>query len=392
MTILYCIPHLFRQGGMERVLTQKLNWLAGHTDYRLLVATTESTPQGMPIAHFPLDERVEVRELNINFDAEFGAPLPYKLWQHIRKQRIYQKALEQLIREQGVDICVSLCGKEIAFLSALPCRTMAEIHFSKNERQLRIEAYHTGWLWTLLGKLRNQALLHDVKRLKRFVCLTQADLQAWQQSGCKHAQCIPNPCGVLPAEPGSVGTDKPISHAERKKTVIGVGRLHPQKGFDRLLEAWQYVEKKHPDWALEIAGEGPEHSRLTQLIKDLQLKKATLVGAQTDMFRVYSSASLLAMSSRYEGLPLALIEAMWCGTPCVSFDCPQGPAELISPERGILVPNNDIQGLAEAICTLIEDEQRRLQAAEKSYDYAHQHFAEDVIMQQWLSLFRDLTI
>ncbi len=389
MTLLYCIPHIFRQGGMERVLTQKLNWLAIHTDYRLIVATTEATPQGLPKAHFPLHERVEIKELNINFDAEFGSPLPYKFWQHMRKQRIYKTALVQLIREQSVDVCISLCGKEIAFLSTLPCATMAEIHFSKNERQLRLEAYHKGLFWTLLGKLRNYALLRDVQRLKHFVCLTEADLQAWQKSGCKHVQCIPNPCGVVPAE--SVGTDKPIGYAGRKKTVIGVGRLHPQKGFDRLLKAWQYVEQRHPDWTLEIVGDGPERATLARLKEDLQLKNATLIGAQTDMLSVYTSSSLMALSSRYEGLPLALIEAMWCGMPCVAFDCPQGPAELITPERGILVPNNDIEALAEAISAMIEDETRRQLAGQAAYDYAHQHFAEDVIMEQWLTLLHELT-
>lgn len=378
--ILYCIPQLYNSGGMERVLCQKINYLAQHTDYELHIATTELTPRGMKVSHFPLDTNIRIHGLDIDFDADFSKPLPVKWLQHQRKMKRYKAALTRLIEEQHIDVCISMCGKEIAFLDELPCKTIAEMHFSKNQRLYLIEAFHHEKIWHWLGKIRVQQLVHNVRRLPYFVVLTAADKREWEAAGCTHVECIPNPCvldGVA------------LPQKQDTKQVIAVGRLHPQKGFERLIDAWQTVARYYPDWSLHIIGEGAERAALQRQIDSLHLESLVcLDGRCDDMASVYRRTDILAMSSRYEGLPLVLIEAMWCGVPCVAFDCPHGPAELLSDGRGVVVPDGDVQLLAEKIIDLIRHPDKRRTLGMAAQQYAQTHFSEQVIMEQWINLIK----
>lgn len=377
MNILYCIPALYNAGGMERVLTQKLNWLAAHTDHRFTVLTTENTPEGQPDICFPLDARVQVAHLDIDFNADYYKPLFAKWRGHMRRMRAYERALREYIRANHIDLCISLCGKEIAFLHRLPCRTFAELHFAMNQRQQLLEANHQGRLWSLLGRIRTWQLVRAVKPLERLVVLTEADKKDWQKAGCSRVTVIPNPCSLD-------GTGLPKT--AKSKTVLAVGRLHEQKGFDLLLRAWQPIEKRHPEWSLRIVGEGPERSRLETQIHELGLQRAVLAGRTADVAKEYASASLFVLSSRYEGLPLALIEAMWSGLPCIAFDCPQGPAELLADGRGWLVPNGDIQALSEKLAYLIAHPEETAGRAHKAQTFAQNTYSEAAIMPQWLKV------
>ena len=382
MNLLYLIPHLYNSGGMERVLCQKANWLAKHTEHRIVILTTEHTPEGLQDSYFPLDERIETTCLGIDFDADFLLPLYRKYPNHQRKMRQYKELLNAFIQKEKIDLCISLGGKEVAFLPQMPCRTLAELHFAKNERLLRIQAHHAGLFWSILGRIRVRQMVRELKRFERFVVLTEADRLQWAEAGCKQALVIPNPCSLcgitLPALP-------------REKEVLAVGRLHPQKGFDRLLRAWAPLEKRFPDWRLTIVGEGPERQHLETLIQSYKLDRVSLVGAQNHIERYYSRASLLAMTSRYEGLPLAMIEAMWCGTPCVSMNCPHGPEELIQKGGGLLVENGDISAMTNALSMLMSDDGKRIALGQKAQRYAQNAFSETTILNQWLQLINDKT-
>ena len=380
MTILYLIPHLYNSGGMERVLCQKVNWLATHTPHRIIIGTTEPTPAGQAVCFFPLADSVQIASFDIDFDADFKAPLLQKYRQHQAKMRQYKKRLRSFIIEQHIDLCISLGGKEIAFLTEMPCRCLAELHFAKNERLLRIQAHHSGLLWSLLGRIRVRQMVREMKRFHQFVVLTEADRQQWAAAGCKQAIVIPNPCSL---------SSTPLPTKQREKEVLAVGRLHPQKGYDRLLEAWHKLESAFPDWRLTIVGEGPDRFLLQDCIRAHRLQHVTLAGAHDHIEQDYCRASILAMTSRYEGLPLAMIEAMWCGTPCVSMDCPHGPKELLAQGGGILTPEGDINAFAEALSALMSDSNRRDKEGKQAAQIAHQLFSEETIMQQWLQLITD---
>lgn len=375
MKILYCVPKLYNAAGIEQVLTQKVNWLAAHTNHTFLIATTELTPQGKATCAFALDKQVEVIPLDIDFDADYTKPLWSKWWGHMRRMKAYRQALTALVREKEIDLCISLGGKEIAFLKDLPCRTMAEMHFAMRHREQLLRATHRGFVWALLGKIRTVQLVRVVKPLERLVVLTESDKAEWNAAGCKNVVCVPNICSL---------DGQKIPRVKRTKTVLAVGRLHEQKGFDLLLEAWQKIETRFPEWTLRIVGEGHQRAALEAQINGLHLQRAVLAGQAADIKAEYASASLFVLSSRYEGFSLVLSEAMWSGVPCVAFDCPQGPAELLADERGWLVPNGDVEALHKQIAYAITHPEEATERAQKAQAFAQATYSEACIMPQWI--------
>lgn len=378
MNLLYCIPHLYNSGGMERVLTQKVNWLAAHTDYTITIVTTEPTPTGTPKCYFPLSEKVQVVELNIDFNADYTKPLLPKYCAHMRRMRAYKRALTEYIVQHGIELCISLGGKEIAFLRHLPCRTIAEMHFAMDQRRQLIEANHKSLFWSLVGEVRTRQLVQAVKPLERLVVLTDADKAAWEKAGCTNVTVIPNPC--------SLDGQKVSIKSAKSKTILAVGRLHEQKGFDLLLQAWKPIEKTYSDWSLRIVGEGPKRAELEAQIESQSLKRVVLAGATNNVLDEYEAASIFVLSSRYEGLPLALIEAMWFGLPCIAFDCPQGPAELLAEDRGWLVPDGDIAELTAQIAYALSHPEEALKCAQKAQSFVQTTYSEAAIMPQWVQL------
>lgn len=386
MRIVYCIPHLYNSGGMERVLTQKVNWLAAHTDYQITIITTELTPVGQSDVYFELDERVRVEAFGIDFNADYPKPLLSKYIGHARRMRAYKRALVNYIRANEIDLCISLGGKEVSFISTLPCRTMVEFHFAKDHRQQLLDANHTGWFWHLLGRIRTWQLVRDVRSVEQIIVLTESDKQDWQQAGCANVKCIPNPCAL--------NSRKSKVESRKTKMVLAVGRLHEQKGFDMLLEAWNNVQRDNvqctKDWTLRIVGEGPQRAALEQQIKDLHLSNVVLAGRVENVVEEYNEASLFVLSSRYEGFSLVLLEAMWCGVPCVSFDCPHGPAELLGDDRGWLVPAMDVEKLSQQIIYAMTHMEEAMKHAERAQEYAYEKYSEANIMPQWVQLMENI--
>ena len=177
----------------------------------------------------------------------------------------------------------------------------------------------------------------------------------------------------------------------REKIVIGAGRLTWQKGFDLLLDAFVPVAEKHPDWKLRIYGDGVRRWRLKRrIIRQGVYNNVFLMGATQRLGEMMSRASVFALSSRYEGFGMVIVEAMSKGLPVVSTDCPRGPAEIIDQGGdGILVPNEDVEALTRGILELIEDDERRARYGEAALEKSHT-FDISVIGAQWKSLFDEL--
>jgi glycosyltransferase involved in cell wall biosynthesis len=175
------------------------------------------------------------------------------------------------------------------------------------------------------------------------------------------------------------------------KTVLAVGRLTPQKGYDLLIPAFGRVSAAHPDWRLRICGAGPQRAELETMIREHRLEDVVeLQGPARDFGAEIASASLFALSSRFEGLPLVLLEAMSKGMGIVSFDCPTGPADVIEHHRnGILVPPGDVEALAAGIVELIEDPDLRRACAAAAIDTA-QGYTPAAIGPRWEALFHEL--
>lgn len=176
-----------------------------------------------------------------------------------------------------------------------------------------------------------------------------------------------------------------------EKVVIAAGRLDWVKGYDLLIEAFQYVVEKHPDWKLKIFGSGKERENLANLIQEKKLyNNVFLMGSTKELAKELMKSSIFVVSSRMEGFGLVIAEAMQCGVPVVSFDCPHGPSEVINDgEDGILVENGNIKKLGEAINRLIENEDLRKEMGKKAYVNV-KRFSVENIGRQWEDFFNKL--
>jgi glycosyltransferase involved in cell wall biosynthesis len=158
------------------------------------------------------------------------------------------------------------------------------------------------------------------------------------------------------------------------------------------LKVWKEVVKKYPDWTLHIYGEGPERPALEQYIVDNGLvKHVFLEGVSADIDSVYSNASLMLFSSLAEGFGMVLIEAMSAGVPCISYNTPCGPSEIIDNGKdGWLVPPGDISQMTEYVIQLIASEEKRAQMGRAAVEKSKQYLPEQ-IMPKWEALFVQLT-
>jgi glycosyltransferase involved in cell wall biosynthesis len=173
--------------------------------------------------------------------------------------------------------------------------------------------------------------------------------------------------------------------------VVAAGRLTPQKGFDRLIPAFARVVERHPDWRLRIYGSGPKLKSLRKLIFDHELyNNVAFMGKTPDIGREFAKASIFALSSRVEGLPMVLLEAMSKRLPVISFDCPTGPRQVVTHGRdGVLVPNGDVDAFAAALLELIEDDEKRRRMGDAALETARRYDV-DVIGQRWADLLHEL--
>ncbi len=174
------------------------------------------------------------------------------------------------------------------------------------------------------------------------------------------------------------------------KTIIAMGRLVPEKGFDLLLKAFKLIASTHKDWKLVILGEGAERKTLLHLADNLELNdRVTMPGAYRCPFGLLQLADVFVFSSRYEGFGLALAEAMAVGLPVITFNCPSGPADIVRDDvDGLLVPPGDVPALAVAMDKLISDPELRQRLARRAPDVC-ERFAPELIRDQWIKLIEE---
>ncbi|MFK1850118.1 glycosyltransferase [Bacteroides fragilis] len=178
------------------------------------------------------------------------------------------------------------------------------------------------------------------------------------------------------------------------KRIIAVGRLDYQKGFDRLIQAWELVQQtnKYGGWRLDIFGQGEWHDMLQRMIDRAGLQETVHINRPTTSIGdEYAHSSMLVMSSHYEGFPMVMIEAMVCGLPVVSFDYKCGPGDIIEDGvNGLLVTDGDIEGLAAAMTRLMSDGAYRRELSANARKVTDT-YSEEAVMARWLNLFTSLT-
>lgn len=389
--IAFCTPALYSAGGVERVVSFKASYFAEQLGYDVTIIVTEG--QGRA-CYFPLSDKVKVINFELGFEELWKASFMKKVYLYLTKQRQYKRLLKTELIHIRPDITISMLRREINFLTDIPdgSKKIGELHvnranyrnFEANDSNLIKRLFAKFWMRSLVGKLR---------RLDQLVVLTEKSKVSWPE--LSNVTVIPDPITILREKE----TVKSVEFAVAGKRGVGVnrvvtiGRYAYQKGYDLLLQAWAELSRireleNGEEWTLDIYGQG-DQTDYRQLMTELGIdsNKCHLNGPVEDVVKAYQESSIFVLSSRFEGFGMVLIEAMACGLPVVSYDCPAGPDEIITDGvDGLLVPSGDVHALAEKLMTLMSDENLRKRLGQQARQTARR-YEMTTIADQWTALF-----
>jgi len=352
LKIVYVTPALYMAGGVERVLTLKANYFAEHFGYDITIILTEGKDKPL---FYPLSDKISVVNLNIGFEELWTCSFIKKIFVYLRRQRQFKKALTCELMRLRPDITISLLRREINFINDIRdgSHKIGELHVNRANYR-NFEANDSNFIKNLFAKFWMYSLVLKLKQLDQFVVLTEEDKKAWAE--LHNISVIPDPLSFYPTQ------NSPL----KEKRVIAVGRYVYQKGFDLLL----------------------------QQMKELGIddNRCHLYGPTTDIQQEYVNSSIFAFSSRFEGFGMVLIEAMACGLPVVSFDCPCGPKDIVKDgEDGLLVKAGNVDALASSLSQLMSDESLR-QSMSKNGLKNVQRFRIEQIAEQWRCIFESYNV
>jgi glycosyltransferase involved in cell wall biosynthesis len=235
------------------------------------------------------------------------------------------------------------------------------------------------------AKRLRRAMISRYRKLDGLAVLTSEDMEHYERAfdgGAPPMWRIPNT--VRDIEP---------PHADMSaKRIFAAGRYTSQKGYDMLIRAFAPVAAAHPDWELKLCGRGVWTEKLTRMVEELGLgDQVTLAGPTDDVPGEMAHASIYVLSSRYEGFPLVLIEAMSKGMAVVAFDCPTGPADIVvDHENGILVPPKDVEGLTAGLMEMVEDEDLRRRCGAAAVETAR-GYTMSAVGPRWDAMLQQLS-
>lgn len=372
MRILYVYSAWAIWGGIERVLIDKMNYLADTEGYEIYTLTYDQGTNPIP---FPLSSKVIYRDLNVRLYHHYRYHGLKKYYYKYKLQKLLVKRLQSEILEIMPDVIV--CPRVDLLSYILKAKGRIPLVYESHSSYKWIAMEKKGLVWFFRQHYYNRL----VKKVQMVVSLTEGDALEWRKI-TNHVSVIPN---VV-----KLNYSGQYSNCQ-SKSVIFVGRLSLQKDVHSLLRIWSIVHKRFPEWQLHIYGDRGEETEsivhaLEQISENIYLHEPT-----SQIFDKYLDSSMLLSTSLYEPFGLVLPEAMSCGLPVVAFDCPYGPSEIITDGvDGFLIRNRDLQEFAQMVCLLIENQEMRLQMGRAGIQSARRYEASQ-ILPMWKTFFRQLS-
>lgn len=380
MRIVYVIDSLASKGGAERILCDKMNYMVTNFGYEVYIITCYQNPSQQSNAYNLLGQVHQIN-LNIPYYSQYHYRYPRRLFVKWNIYRRLKRELASTVQRINPDILVGLGYFQADIVSGIQCRAVKVIE--SHEARIFTMSDHglsRSWLSRFYMRFYKRHYFQAVERQADVVVtLTKGDAKEW--SHARRIEVIPN-FTVMPVIKKSTC---------ESKRVIAVGRLEWQKGFDRLIAVWAQVIQQHPDWRLDIFGSGTLKDELNNLIKGYNLDNCVTIHSFTPTINEeYSKSSIFALSSRFEGFGLVLLEAMQNGLPCVTFDCPFGPSDVVSDGKtGFVVRDGDLRSFASRMAVLMDDNIKRQQFSKAAVEEVKKYNV-NAVMLQWKQLFEEL--
>ncbi len=361
-----------RWGGIERVWSDKINWLVNNGfDVKLI-----TTIQGEHPIPYEIDPKVKIKDLHIQFHYSYRYKGLRKIWDQWSRLNRFEKLLQQEIKEYNPDIIICVATLYVQTL----VKIKGHIPLIAESHNICLNTFQS-FAHPLIQKIQKRQLFKCFPKVDYIVSLTEGDAKEWRKYN-NNVRVITNTAHLNPT--------KRVSDC-MSKHVIFVGRIAEQKGLPALFEIWGNVSKRHPDWTIDFYGEGESAALTEWATNEIKKHNSIILHKPTDkIFEKYCESSIFILTSTYEPFGLVLPEAMSCGLPVVSFDSPYGPADILTDGvDGFLVKLGDTKTFADRLCQLMENPELRKKMGAAGVISSQRYTAEN-IMPQWVKLFNEI--
>jgi len=370
MRIVFVLRSLVHGGGVERTLTDKANYLyeQGH-EVVFLTYENGCHPLAFPLKATHVDLQCPMFKV-------YSVPIYLRFFMIMKMRHIFRRRFNSFVDEFLPDVIIMTTYSEDVIKEVISIRNKAKIIVESHSAFT-----HDMQGGSLVERIKKHFKLKPLKDCHLLISLTKGDAACWHQY-INNVVTVQNPVSFYCED---------ISKLERLPgRILAVGRYQPQKRFDRLISAFAMIAKQYPQWYIDIFGEGPEETKLRRQIEAEGLEDRIFLHPSTkNICSEYKKSQMFVLSSDYEGMPLALLEAMACGVAPISTNCPFGPDEVIVDGVTGLLANMDVEDLAKKMEWMIIHEKERLEIGLRAHQVAAQ-YKKERIMKKWEHIYKSL--
>ncbi len=379
-SIVFLVESLYRKSQILRMFCQKASWLAENSEYHIYMVLTEKTKKPN---RYELSSKIEIVNLDINYDnLEKENPIG-RIFSYMKKQYLHRKYLKKVLHKIQPLATISMMEKETRFLSHINTagQVIHEVHYDERYRVKSSNNKLASLVYKSCTWLRINCLTRRFKKRDILVTDTEAMATLWKKK-FKNTQWIPNPLRVYP----------PIREQNDSKKVIAINDNATETGFNHLIDMWERIANKYPEWRLHLYGNG-NMEEYKELVKSKHLSKSIQCYNYPDnLNEIYPKYALFVQANIVDRFGQYLTEAMAYSMPCIAYNVPYGPRELIRDEiNGFLIKPNYLMDFSSKLGLLIRNNEMRLNMGRQSYLDVHKYELNQV-MHEWLRLFDSMAI